>query len=298
MKCNACQTDNPAGMKFCVECGSEMLAAPSLSHASAQASRANKPSVTPGNRAIVYCSSCGTSCASDARFCPACGAAHGSVQRRDAEQISSFVETERYDQTVEIRSASGFSRIVAFTVVSLCLRMVIFLASSPWRVRIGVLDSFSVEYGLLCFALQFGLLVLIWKTAKHTSQTNGRSFLIWTAALLAVLSCIEALMYGGFYLEMYFGDVIPPLNDLAMICLVFSRRAAFPVPVWSAVLSALAVWLARWIVYSGLIGSGLIGSGRISYILSELVIVIAFTSPMNFRLIKRLCLRDTKRAQR
>lgn len=39
MKCNTCQTDNPCGMKFCVECGSEMPAAQSANCAPAQSSQ-------------------------------------------------------------------------------------------------------------------------------------------------------------------------------------------------------------------------------------------------------------------
>ncbi len=165
--------------------------------------------------------------------------------------------------------------------------MIIFLTQLPWWVKVGYASWISVGYLLLSFPLQFVLLILIWKTARHTSQTNGQTFVIWIAALLAVLSCVEAF---GFYVcnfVGYFDGLVPPSNVLAIICLLFVIRHSFSVPVWTTVLAVLADWFANWL---------LVRYGAV-YLL-KLAIVIVFTSPMIFFIIKRPCLRDALRAQR
>ena len=63
VKCSNCQTDNPAGAKFCSSCGTS-LAPPTVKCPNCAADNA------PGAK---FCSSCGTSLAPAVAHCPQCG---------------------------------------------------------------------------------------------------------------------------------------------------------------------------------------------------------------------------------
>ena len=148
MNCLTCQTNNPSGVKFCVECGTE------LSSVQTPSPVREKPVTTDqkANAPILYCASCGHPGSPTAAFCQACGKqmVPSTVMVSDVTLPSGLTQTvsvaakkhpiPESTQSVELPQGRPFSQPeqssnlpeIAFAVLALLLGGVLF-AIAAWN---------------------------------------------------------------------------------------------------------------------------------------------------------------------